>query len=173
MTLKHAVYILGIFFIMLVMGCAAGISQQSRSKVTYTGSFSALQKTPDVYKGEVIILGGRIIETKASSPLSELTVLQLALGSSGRPENLDQSEGRFIVQTNQLLDPAIYQKDMLLTVVGTLKGVRFNLLVVSNTPIPLWNSLRSSFGQRECKSDRLSILASVWEPHFKNISVLK
>jgi len=122
MTPKQAVYILGISFIMLVMGCAAGISQQSRSKVTYTGSFSALQKTPDVYKSEVIILGGRIIETKASSPLSELTVLQLALGSSGRPENLDQSEGRFIVQTNQLLDPAVYQKDMLLTVVGTLKG---------------------------------------------------
>jgi outer membrane lipoprotein len=122
MTPKQAVYILGISFIMLVMGCAAGISQQSRSKVTYTGSFSALQKTPDVYKSEVIILGGRIIETKASYPLSELTVLQLALGSSGRPENLDQSEGRFIVQTNQLLDPAVYQKDMLLTVVGTLKG---------------------------------------------------
>ncbi len=122
MTPKQTVYILGISFIILVMGCAAGISQQSRSKVTYTGSFSALQKTPDVYKSEVIILGGRIIETKASSPLSELTVLQLALGSSGRPENLDQSEGRFIVQTNQLLDPAVYQKDMLLTVVGTLKG---------------------------------------------------
>ena len=122
MTPKQTVYILGISFIMLVMGCAAGISQQSRSKVTYTGSFSALQKTPDVYKSEVIILGGRIIKTKASSLLSELTVLQLALGSSGRPENLDQSEGRFIVQTNQLLDPAVYQKDMLLTVVGTLKG---------------------------------------------------
>ena len=122
MTLKHAVYILCVFFIMLVMGCAAGISQQSRSKVTYTGTFSALQKTPDVYKGEVIMLGGRIIETKASSPLSELIVLQLALGSSGQPVNSDQSEGRFIVQSKQLLDPAVYQKDMLLTVVGTLKG---------------------------------------------------
>ena len=122
MTIKRAGYMLGISFIMLVMGCAAGISQQSRSKVTYTGTFSALQKTPDVYKGEVIMLGGRIIETKASSPLSELTVLQLALGSSGRPVDPDQSEGRFIIQTKQLLDPAIYQKDMLLTVVGTLKG---------------------------------------------------
>ncbi len=68
------------------------------------------------------MLGGRIIETKASTPLSELIVLQLALGSSGRPENSDQSEGRFIVQSKQLLDPAVYQKDMLLTVVGTLKG---------------------------------------------------
>jgi outer membrane lipoprotein len=122
MTIKHAVYILCISFIMLVMGCATGISRQSRSKVTYTGSFSALQKTPDDYKGEIVMLGGKIIETTTPSPLSELTVLQLAVDSSGRPVNLDQSEGRFIVQTRQLLDPAIYQKDMLLTVVGTLKG---------------------------------------------------
>jgi len=68
------------------------------------------------------MLGGRIIEAKTSPPLSELYVLQLALGSSGRPVDSDQSEGRFIVQTKQLLDPAVYQKDMLLTVVGTLKG---------------------------------------------------
>jgi outer membrane lipoprotein len=122
MTLKRAVYILGVFFMMLVMGCAAGISQQSRSKVTYTGSFSALQKTPDVHKGQVIMLGGRIIEVKTSPPLSELYVLQLALGTSGRPVNSDQSQGRFIVQTNQFLDPAVYQKDLFLTVVGALKG---------------------------------------------------
>ena len=122
MTFRHAAYILCIFFIMLVTGCAAGISQQSRSKVTYTGSFSALQKTPDAYKGEVILLGGRIIEVKTSPPLSELYVLQLALGASGRPVNSDQSQGRFIVQTKQFLDPAVYQKDLFLTLVGTLKG---------------------------------------------------
>ncbi len=122
---------------MLVMGCAAGISQQSRLKVTYTGAFSTLQKTPDTYEGEVIMLGGRIIEIKASSPLSELTVLQLALGSSGRPVDPDQSEGRFIVQTQQLLDPAIYQKDMLLTVVGTLKGSKVLYIGGYNYAYPL------------------------------------
>jgi outer membrane lipoprotein len=122
MTFKQAVYLLGIFFIMLLVGCAAGISQQSRSKITYTGSFSTLQKTPDVHKGEVVMLGGRIIEVKTGPPLSELYVLQLALGSSGRPADSDRSEGRFIVQTKQLLDPAVYQKDMMITVVGTLKG---------------------------------------------------
>jgi len=146
MTLKHTGYILGIFFIMIVMGCAAGISQQSRSKVTYTGTFSALQKTPDAYKGEVIMLGGRIIETKTSSPLSELIVLQLALGSSGQPVDPDQSEGRFIVQSKQLLDPAVYQKDMLLTVVGTLKGSKVESIggfeytypLVESIEIKLW-----------------------------------
>ena len=122
MTLKHAVNILCIFSIVLVTGCAAGISRQSRSKVTYTGTFSALQKAPDAYKGEVIMFGGRIIETKTSSSLSQLFVLQLALDTVDRPVNPDQSEGRFIVQTKQFFDPAVYQKDMLLTVVGTLKG---------------------------------------------------
>jgi outer membrane lipoprotein len=122
MKFRNASNILGIFFIMLLMGCAAGISKQSRSIVTYTGSFSELQKTPDTYKGEVAMLGGRIIETKASSPLSELIVLQLAIDPSGRPTNSDKSEGRFIVQSKQLLDPAVYEKDMLLTVVGTLNG---------------------------------------------------
>lgn len=68
------------------------------------------------------MIGGRIIEVKTSPSLSEIFVLQLALDTGGRPVNPDQSEGRFIVQTKQFLDPAIYQKDMLLTVVGTLKG---------------------------------------------------
>ena len=140
------ILVLAIFFTFLVMGCAAGISQQARSKVTYTGSFSALQKTPDAYKSEVVMLGGRIIETKASSPLSEITVLQLAIGNSDRPVNSDKSEGRFIVQSKQLLDPAIYEKDMLLTVVGTLKGskvlpigdLEYTYPIVELIEIKLW-----------------------------------
>jgi outer membrane lipoprotein len=122
MTIKHAIYLFGISFIIFLTGCVAGISQQSRSKVTYTGTFSALQKTPDAYEGEVVMLGGRILETKTSSSLSDLTVLQLAIDTYGRPVNPDQSGGRFIVQAKKLLDPAVFQKDMHLTVVGTLKG---------------------------------------------------
>lgn len=121
MTPKQAVYLFSIFFMMLVVTCAAGISQQSRSKVSYTGSFSTLQKTPDAHKGEVVMLGGRIIKVKTGPPLFELYVLQLPLGFSGWPEDSDRSEGRFIVQSKRLLDPAVYQKDVLLTVVGALK----------------------------------------------------
>jgi outer membrane lipoprotein len=146
MPLKHVLYILGISFIMLVTGCAAGISQQSRSMITYMGTFSALQKAPDAYKGEVVMLGGRIIEAKASSSLSELTVLQLALDTRGRPVNPDQSGGRFIVQAKKLLDSAVYQKDMDITVVGTVKGSRFESIgsfqyvypLVESIEIKLW-----------------------------------
>ena len=146
MKLRNASNIFVIFLTFIVMGCTVGISQQARSKVTYSGSFSALQKTPDVYKGEVVMLGGRIIEAKASSPLSELTVLQLAIGTSDRPKNSDKSEGRFIVQSKQLLDPAIYEKDMLVTVVGTVKGskvlpigdLKYTYPIVEPIEIKLW-----------------------------------
>ena len=92
------------------------------------------------------MLGGRIIEAKASSPLSELTVLQLAIGTSDRPKNSDKSEGRFIVQSKQLLDPAIYEKDMLVTVVGTVKGskvlpigdLKYTYPIVEPIEIKLW-----------------------------------
>jgi outer membrane lipoprotein len=128
MMIKHTIYLFGIFSIMLVTGCTAGISRQARAMVTYTGTFSSLQKTPGDYKGEVVMLGGRIIEIKASSSLSEITVLQLVIDSGGRPLNPDQSGGRFIVQARKFLDPAIYQKDLYLTVVGTLKGSRVGLI---------------------------------------------
>jgi outer membrane lipoprotein len=146
MTIKHAVYIVCIFFIILVLGCAGGISRQSRSMVTYKGSFSALQKAPDKYRGEVVILGGRIIETKISSPLSELIILQIPLNSSGQPVDPDQSQGRFIVQAEKILDPEIYRKDMLITVVGTLNGSKtlsiggfnYNYPLVESIEIKLW-----------------------------------
>jgi outer membrane lipoprotein len=60
--------------------------------------------------------------------------------------NPDQSEGRFIVQSKQLLDPAIYEKDVLLTVVGTLNGskvlpiggFKYAYPLVESIEIKLW-----------------------------------
>jgi outer membrane lipoprotein len=152
MTIRRAGYIFGIFFIMFVTGCATGISQQSRSKVTYMGTFSKLQKTPDVYDGEVVIFGGKILETKVSSTLSELTVLQLAIDNSGRPVNLDQSHGRFLVQSEQLLDPAIYQKGMLLTVVGMLKGSKVRAIGDFDYAYPLLEAIEIKLWPKEVQT---------------------
>ncbi len=152
MTIKRYGYILGIFFIMLVMGCATGISRQSLSKVTYAGTFSDLQKTPDAYKGEVIMLGGKILETNISSTLSELTVLQLALGNNGQPVNLDQSDGRFLVQSKQFLDPAIYQKGMLLTIVGTFKGSKVRAIGGFDYAYPLVEPIEIKLWPKEMQT---------------------
>ena len=62
MHLKLSTHSFFLSLLLLLLGCASGISQQSRSQVTYDGSFSDLQKTPREYVGEVVLLGGKIIE---------------------------------------------------------------------------------------------------------------
>ena len=146
MAIKQTKHILGIFLVMLVVGCAAGITQQSRSRVTFTGSFSELQKTPDSFIDEVVILGGKILEIQSSQTSSEVIVLQLPLGSNSRPVNSDQSKGRFLVRSDQFLDPAIFQKGRLLTVVGTLEssqaraigGFKYVYPILEAIEIKLW-----------------------------------
>ena len=103
-------------------GCVSGMSQASRAMVTYQGSFPALQGAPEQYRGEVAMLGGRIVETSPSPAGTEITVLQLPLGASDKPTLDKPSEGRFLISSPEFLDPAAYPKLTLITVVGEVTG---------------------------------------------------
>lgn len=122
MAFKRVGKFLCIFLITLSLGCAAGISPKVRSQVTYAGTFSDVQKAPDEYIGEIVIFGGKILNSQASPSASELTVLHLRIDSRDRPKDGDQSEGRYLIQSDQFLDPAIYKKEALLTVAGRITG---------------------------------------------------
>lgn len=138
---KRAGAVFNIFLFVLVFGCSAGISQQSLSKVTYMGTFFELQKSPDAFIGEIVVLGGKILEARISSASSELMVLESPLNNRHRPANLDQSKGRFLIQSEQLLDPAIYQKGTLLTVVGIIKGSKVRAIGGFNYAYPLLEAI--------------------------------
>lgn len=114
--------LVGFCVILMMLGCATGISRQTRSQVTYHGTFAALQKAPDKHTGATVMLGGKVLETKGSQSSTEITVLQLPLDARDRPQDGDQSQGRYIVQSKQFLDPATYQAGSLLTVVGRVAG---------------------------------------------------
>ena len=122
MSMTRTVRLSVMYLALLLLGCASGISQQARSRVTYHSSFFELQGNIDQHNGKVVMLGGKVIETKASQTASKITVLQLPLNRRGRPEDADRSEGRYLVQSEQFFDPAIYAKGTLLTVVGRLNG---------------------------------------------------
>ena len=98
--------------------CAGGMSDQARSKVTYFGTFSRLQKEPDKFIRETVMWGGKVIETHPLQGVTELIVLQLELTDQDRPRDDDQSQGRFVARSNEFLDPAIYPKGTLITVIG-------------------------------------------------------
>jgi len=122
MVWRKTLSLLGILCILLAVACTKGISKQALSQVTYSGTFSELQKKADDYEGEVVLFGGKILETKVSPEHSEITVLQLPLGGGDRPRVGDQSAGRFLIRSKQLLDPAVYTKGTAITVVGKVIG---------------------------------------------------
>ena len=150
MISKKYSYLFGIIFIVFVAACTKGISKQARSQVTYTGDFSELQRNPDDYKDEVVLLGGKIVDTKANTDSSEIIVLQLPLGGGARPQVGDQSMGRFLIRSKQLLDPALYRKGMAITLVGRLVGnetrtigeFKYNYPVIEPMEVKLWSENR-------------------------------
>lgn len=153
MAVTWAVRLVGICLVLLTLGCATGISRQARSQVTYYGSFAALQTAPDEHVGKIVMLGGKIIETTGSETFSEITVLQLPLGRRDRPQDSDRSRGRYLVRSEQFLDPAIYQKGSRLTVVGRLSGSEVRSIggfqyaypLVEAIEIKLWPRAREAF----------------------------
>ena len=114
--------------LLLVFGCAAPLSQQARSQVTYTGSFSALAKEAQKFIGETTILGGKIIDVTAATEGSELTILQLPLDQNQRPVDEDRSEGRYLIRFQRFLEPEIYKKGSLITAVAKLTAVEIRAI---------------------------------------------
>jgi len=127
--------------LLLVFGCAAPLSQQARSQVTYTGSFSALAKDAQKFIGETVILGGKIIDVTAATAGSELTILQLPLDQNQRPVDEDKSEGRYLIRSQRFLDPEIYKKGSLLTAVGKLTEVETRDIGQFNFAYPVFQEL--------------------------------
>lgn len=124
-------------FLLGISGCATGVSKRSLSMVNFRGTFAELQHHPDSFVGKVVLLGGKVIETKSSSGHWEIIVLQLPLGTGNRPLNTDKSAGRFLVRANGFLDPAIYKKGTLLTVVGKIIGREQRLIGGFNYQYPV------------------------------------
>ncbi len=103
-------------------GCSAGLSREARSQVTYDGAFSYLQQDPAAHVGETVMLGGRILDIRTSEERSEIMVLQMPLDHWNAPIQEDLSEGRFLVFMERFLDPMLYNKGKLMSMVGVVRG---------------------------------------------------
>ncbi len=108
--------------VILLNACAAGISEQARAQVTFTGPFPQVQHNPAEYQGQTVLWGGKVIETRAMKDATDIVVLQLEMDGYDRPLDDDRSQGRFLIRSNRFLDPALYPPGTLITVVGRLQG---------------------------------------------------
>jgi outer membrane lipoprotein len=85
--------------------------------------FSGIKENPDNFKGKLLILGGQVLEAKRLKDSTQLTILQLPLINDQEPTTeLTQSQGRFIAEQQQFLDPATVPPGTRITLTGEVSG---------------------------------------------------
>lgn len=134
-------------------GCATVPSRQFRAEAIPT-PFKALLKDTEAYKGQRVILGGYIIETINEPNRTLLVIVQAPLDFQNRPRSQDLSEGRFLVQTRDFLDPEVFSKDRKLTVGGTVQGTLSRQLGNTSYPYPLIESIELHLWSKEARYPR-------------------
>ncbi len=138
-------------------GCAPTFSRDVMDRIDTTIAFRELQAAPDRFKGSWVMVGGMIIETRNTPEGSTVEVLQRPVDRQGRPRETDDTEGRFLIETNQYLDPAVYHEGKRISLVGEvtgqevrpLGGIHYRYPVIASRELRLWEPRmepRFSFG---------------------------
>ena len=79
-------------------------------------TFSQVLENPSRYRGEIVIWGGIIDRIRHLSEGTEMTIIQAPLDAEGHPDT-GITMGRFLAKTDQKLDPKIYAKESMVTLV--------------------------------------------------------
>ncbi|MEA2085055.1 MAG: Slp family lipoprotein [Thermodesulfobacteriota bacterium] len=89
-------------------GCAPIISKQLREQVAKVLNLSVVAKDPEAYRGKTVLWSGTIISSMNLKEGTIIEVLQKPTDMQGKPKDVDDSEGRFLVLYPGYLDVAIY-----------------------------------------------------------------
>src|SRR5512139_1759120 len=108
--------------LLALSSCGHTISEGLRSQAEPQVPEDLLFRDPEGFLGRLVILGGTIVETVNDDDGSYVEVLQKPLDSRGMPRETDTSHGRFIVFTEEFLDPAVYAPGRAITVAGEVAG---------------------------------------------------
>jgi len=86
---------------LVASGCAGFIPPELQGKIQWGISLQNLQQDLKTYKGQLVLLGGEILDVKNRLDGDRVEVLQRPLDASSRPNLTGESAGRFIVKLSK------------------------------------------------------------------------
>lgn len=113
--------IVSLLFVTLLTACSAAkpsLFATSANDISY----QQLIQRVDQYQHETVRWGGVIVEVENTEDRARLTVVHFPLTRYGKPITSKDSDGRFVVLSERFLDPIIYKKGKLITVIGQVDG---------------------------------------------------
>ncbi|MEK6736672.1 MAG: Slp family lipoprotein [Pseudomonadota bacterium] len=137
----------------LLLSACAGLPSAVRDAPAVNVSYYQASRDINGYKDTPVRWGGVIVDVANETHSSLMQVLFYPLDYSGRPQLQKQSEGRFVVESPEFLDPAVYAKDKEITIAGVIKGDIertvgkriIRVLLLSATAIYLWQTYHNYY----------------------------
>lgn len=135
--------------LVFLASCASQIPESIRTAPSGSPALSEIRAEPETFVDNRVRLGGTIASVTNLPDNTRLEIVSRSLQDNGRPVDSDQSDGRFIAQAEQFLDPAIYESGREVTVTGTLTGQEIGKIgehhytypVVAADTVYLWEPL--------------------------------
>ena len=105
-------------------GCAHVISADVLREINQDITFADLRENPGAFEGQLVLVGGIIVETVNQDDGTLLEIYQTRLNKTGRPVKPDVSGGRFLAFSGDYMDREIFRKGRKVTIAGTVRGER-------------------------------------------------
>jgi outer membrane lipoprotein len=106
-------------FSLVTSGCTGFIPAELQEKIQWGISLQNLQQDLKSHKGQLVVLGGEILDVKNRVDGDRVEVLQRPLDASNRPNLAGESAGRFVVKLSKEVSlEKGYGEGQPLTVVG-------------------------------------------------------
>jgi outer membrane lipoprotein len=112
---------------MALSSCAPVLKQELMSKGGYYVPFAEIVNKPIINRGRLFILGGIIVNTKATKEGSLIEAVYVPVNSMGHLKDAGPSNIRFLAiypKDRGLLDPMIYSSEREITLAGEFIGTR-------------------------------------------------
>ena len=119
-TMKTFFFLLGVVFL---VGCAPAIPREYLNTVNRSLTYALVKTNVNYYMGATVAWGGYIHETRNTPEGTYIEVIESPLGFMDRPEDMDQTGGRFLILYPGYAETVQYSPGRAITVVGELRGV--------------------------------------------------
>ncbi|NOQ70136.1 MAG: Slp/YeaY family lipoprotein [Gammaproteobacteria bacterium] len=120
MFLKSITYLGGFAAIVLVSACSSHIPREIKQPLDSSPGVAQVRHQTDAYLSQKVRWGGVILNTENKQNASELMILAMPLSENGKPQNSDQSPGRFIAIIDEFVEPQVYSPKREITVTGQI-----------------------------------------------------
>lgn len=125
-----------ISLVILISGCS-GLPKEMQNTPFTDLNLETVSSNPHLYQSMTFRWGGTIISVENKQNFSHAQILFYPLNSYGRPQIDKKTQGRFAIKSDKLLDPAIFKKEMEITVNGKLTGEIEQKIDEKTVKIPL------------------------------------